>query len=190
MDDALLQSLGDEAVGVVSAAWYSADLDTPSNKRFVAAMQKDYQRAARRLLRRHVHRRPMRRGGDRRQLGGKADDRKALAEALHKVSLADTPRGPVKFDHFGNVVGDVFIRSCERKDGTARQHRDQDLSQREPVLDLRREGVPGEPGLRARRPAGEELGDRRRAPRYARISLLSSPGSTGRSSNHGAAIWA
>src|SRR5262245_15895155 len=42
MDDALLRTLGDEAVGVVSAAWYSADLDTPSNKRFVAAMAKDY----------------------------------------------------------------------------------------------------------------------------------------------------
>ena len=42
MDDALLRSLGDEAVGVLSAAWYSADLATASNKRFVADMQKDY----------------------------------------------------------------------------------------------------------------------------------------------------
>jgi len=50
-------------------------------------------------------------------LDTKADDRKAFAEALHQVSLTDTPRGPVQFDHFGNVVGDVFIRKCERKDG-------------------------------------------------------------------------
>src|SRR5262244_3463902 len=42
LDDALLRSVGDEAVGVLSAVWYSADHDTPSNKRFVAAMQKDY----------------------------------------------------------------------------------------------------------------------------------------------------
>jgi branched-chain amino acid transport system substrate-binding protein len=48
-------------------------------------------------------------------LGARADDRKALAEGLHQISLADTPRGPVKFDHLGNVVGDVFIRRCERK---------------------------------------------------------------------------
>ncbi len=41
MDDALLRSLGDEAVGVVSAAWYSAERDTPGNKRFVAAMQQE-----------------------------------------------------------------------------------------------------------------------------------------------------
>src|SRR5947207_2200961 len=45
MDDALLKSLGDEAVGVVSAAWYSAERDTPSNKRFVAAMHKEIGRA-------------------------------------------------------------------------------------------------------------------------------------------------
>jgi branched-chain amino acid transport system substrate-binding protein len=116
MDDALLKSLGDEAVGVVSAAYYSAAFASESNKRFVAAMAKDYNvlpggyssgmyvagqcvEAAIRLL------------------GAKADDRKALAEALHKVSIADTPRGAIKFDQYGNVIGDVFIRKCERKDG-------------------------------------------------------------------------
>jgi branched-chain amino acid transport system substrate-binding protein len=47
----------------------------------------------------------------------KADDRKAFAEALHKVALSDTPRGLIKFDQYGNVIGDVFIRRCDRKDG-------------------------------------------------------------------------
>ena len=37
MDDALLRSLGDEAVGVQSAAFYSASFGSESNKRFVAA---------------------------------------------------------------------------------------------------------------------------------------------------------
>ena len=49
--------------------------------------------------------------------GSKADDRAALRDALHGASLTDTPRGPVKFDHLGNVVGDIFIRKCERKNG-------------------------------------------------------------------------
>jgi len=114
MDDALLKSLGDEAVGVVSAAWYSAERDTPSNKRFLAAMQKDYgvlpggysagMYVAGLCVEAAIE-----------KIGGQADDRKALADALHGVSLTDTPRGPVKFDHLGNVVGDVFIRKCERK---------------------------------------------------------------------------
>jgi branched-chain amino acid transport system substrate-binding protein len=51
------------------------------------------------------------------KLGGKADDRKALAEVLHQVSLTDTPRGAIKFDQHGNVVGEVFIRRCESKGG-------------------------------------------------------------------------
>src|SRR5947199_1471106 len=114
MDDALLKSLGDEAVGVVSAAWYSAERDTPSNKRFVTAMQKDYgvlpggysagMYIAGLCVEAAIE-----------KLGGRADDHQAFAETLHAVSLTDTPRGPVKFDHLGNVVGDVFIRKCERK---------------------------------------------------------------------------
>jgi branched-chain amino acid transport system substrate-binding protein len=31
--------------------------------------------------------------------------------------LSDTPRGPVRFDSYGNVIGDVFVRKCERKGG-------------------------------------------------------------------------
>jgi branched-chain amino acid transport system substrate-binding protein len=116
MDDALLKSLGDEAVGVISAHWYSADFDSPSNKRFVAALQKDYNvlpggYAAGMYIAGQCVEAAIE------KIGGKADDRKALAEALHQVSLTDTPRGTVKFDHFGNIVGDVFIRKCERKNG-------------------------------------------------------------------------
>ncbi len=116
MDDALLRSLGDEAVGVISAAFYSADFGSDSNKRFVAAMQKDYNvlpggysagmYVAGQCVEAAIQ-----------ALGGKADDRKTFADALHKVSLTDTPRGAVKFDQYGNVVGDVFIRRCERKGG-------------------------------------------------------------------------
>ena len=41
-DDALLRSFGDEAIGLYSCCPYTLDLDTDSNKRFIAAMQKDY----------------------------------------------------------------------------------------------------------------------------------------------------
>jgi branched-chain amino acid transport system substrate-binding protein len=115
MDDALLKSVGDEAVGVVSASFYSAAFGSESNKRFVAAMQKNYgvlpggYSAGMYIAGQCVE-------AALQNLGG-SDDRKALAEALHQISVADTPRGPIKFDHYGNVVGDVFVRRCERKDG-------------------------------------------------------------------------
>jgi branched-chain amino acid transport system substrate-binding protein len=116
MDDALLRSLGDEAVGVVSAHWYSANFDSPSNKRLVAALEKDYKvlpggYAAGMYIAGQCVEAAIA------KLGAKSDDRDALAAALHQVSLTDTPRGPVKFDHLGNIVGDVFIRKCERKNG-------------------------------------------------------------------------
>ncbi|MBX6426051.1 MAG: ABC transporter substrate-binding protein [Variibacter sp.] len=116
MDDALLRSLGDEAVGVISVAFYSADYGSESNKRFVAAMQKDYgvlpggysagMYVAGQCVEAAVQ-----------KLGDAGPDGKTLAEALHQISVADTPRGPVKFDKYGNVVGDVFVRRCERKGG-------------------------------------------------------------------------
>ena len=116
MDDALLHSMGDEAIGVISATWYTPDFDSPVNKRFVAAMQRDYGAlsgtyAAGMYIAGQCIEAAME------KLGSKADDRKALAETLRQVALADSPRGQVRFDRFGNVVGDVFIRRCERKDG-------------------------------------------------------------------------
>jgi len=116
MDDALLRSLGDEAEGVISAAFYSADFGSESNKRFVAAMQRDYNvlpggySAGMYIAGQCVE-------AAIQKAGGQADDRKAFAQILHEVSLVDTPRGAVKFDQYGNVVGDVFIRRCERKGG-------------------------------------------------------------------------
>ncbi|HZY21204.1 MAG TPA: ABC transporter substrate-binding protein [Beijerinckiaceae bacterium] len=115
LDDALLKSVGDEAVGVISASYYTADHDSPSNKRFVAAMAKDYgvlpgaYSAAMYIAGQCVEAALAK--------TGKSDDKKALSEALHGLSLEDTPRGPVAFDEGGNVVGSVFVRRCERKGG-------------------------------------------------------------------------
>jgi branched-chain amino acid transport system substrate-binding protein len=112
MDDALLRSLGNEAIGVISAHWYSADGQTESNKRFVADMQRDYNvlpggySAGMYVAGQCVEAAIQKAAGT---------DRKAFMDALRGVSLTETPRGPVKFDHLGNVVGDVFIRKCERK---------------------------------------------------------------------------
>ena len=126
-----------------------------SNKRFVAAMQKDYDvlpggySAGMYVTGQCVE-------AAIQTIGGQTDDRKALTEALHKVSLSDTPRGagqvrPVRQrDRRG-------VHPPLREEGRpARQHGDQDLPEREPVLDLRREEFPGQPGLRARLSAGQE----------------------------------
>ena len=45
-----------------------------------------------------------------------AEDKKALMTGI-RGSNAETVRGVVKFDEFGNAVGDVYIRKVARKDG-------------------------------------------------------------------------
>ena len=117
MDDGLLKSFGDEAIGAISCAAYTADLGTPSNQRFVADSIRDYggipgSYAAGLYTNGQVVEAALE------QTGGRTDDKEALITAMRAVALTDTPRGPFHFDRFGNVVGDVFIRRCEHKDGT------------------------------------------------------------------------
>jgi len=47
---------------------------------------------------------------------GDASDRMKFMAALKAVSLTDTPRGPIKFDHLNNVIGNIYIRRLG-KDG-------------------------------------------------------------------------
>ena len=113
-DDALLKSFGDEAIGVISCSPYTADLDTPSNKRLVDGMVRDYGNipgiyAAGLYINGMVAEAALE------KTGGKTDDKEALIKALRAVSLTDTPRGPFRFDHLGNVVGSFYIRRCEKK---------------------------------------------------------------------------
>src|SRR5207249_415912 len=42
VDEGVLKNMGDEALGVVTASWYSATIDTPDNKRFVQAVLDEY----------------------------------------------------------------------------------------------------------------------------------------------------
>ena len=115
-DDALLRSFGDEAIGLVSCCLYTLDLNTESNKRFIAAMVKDFgvepgQYAAGLYVNGMVIEAALQ------KTGGKSDDKDELMKALRSVSLTATPRGPIKFDHFGNVIGDFFIRRLEKAGG-------------------------------------------------------------------------
>lgn len=115
-DDALLKSFGDEAVGLVSACAYTSDLDTPSNKKLVEGMVRDTGNIPG-LYAAGLYINGMVADAALQKTGGNTDNKEKLIEALRGVSLTDTPRGPFHFDHFGNVVGNVYIRRIEKKDG-------------------------------------------------------------------------
>ena len=115
-DDALLRSFGDEALGLYSCCPYTLDLNTDSNKRFVAAMVKEYGvEPGFYAAGLYVAAATVAAGLE--KTNGKSDDKDAFVKALRSVELRDTPRGPIKFDHFGNVVGDFYIRHLEKANG-------------------------------------------------------------------------
>ena len=108
-DDALLKSFGEEAIGLVSCCPYTLDLESDGNKRFVDGMLKNYdnipgQYAALLYVNCQVVDAALK------ALGGDAADKEKFMTALRNVSLSDTPRGPVKFDHLNNVIGTIYIR--------------------------------------------------------------------------------
>jgi len=115
-DDALLKSFGDEAIGLVTASVFTSDLGTPVNKQFIAGMVRDTG-AIPGLYAAGLYINGMVAEATLKATGGSIDDKDTFMKALRAVSLLDSPRGPFHFDHFGNVVGNVYVRRLERKDG-------------------------------------------------------------------------
>jgi branched-chain amino acid transport system substrate-binding protein len=114
IDESLLKQMGDEAIGSLSTCWYSAQLDNESNKKLVAGMQRDYKvdpgfYAAATYTNGAVLEAALT------QIGGKIEDKEALIKALRGIKVAETCRGPVSFDKYGNVVGNIYIRKVEKK---------------------------------------------------------------------------
>jgi len=108
-DDALLKSFGEEAIGLVSCAPYTLDLESDGNKRFVDGILKDFNSipgfyAAGLYVNCQVVDAALK------ATNGAADDKEKFIAALRAVSLTDTPRGPIKFDHLGNCVGTFYVR--------------------------------------------------------------------------------
>ena len=120
-DDALLKSFGDEAVGMITSSAYTSDLDSPVNKQFIAGMVRDTGSIPG-LYAAGLYINGMVAEAALKTTGGKTDDKEALITALRAVSLPDSPRGPFHFDHFGNVVGTVYVRKLVKQDGKLAQH--------------------------------------------------------------------
>src|ERR1700732_4274517 len=115
LDESVLRNMGDEALGIVTTSFYSAELDNPLNKMFAPAFRKQ------------VKYDPGYYAGSTYLAGeileaaltttkGNAEDKKALMAAI-RGSNVDTIRGQIKFDEFGNVIGDVYVRKVTRSDG-------------------------------------------------------------------------
>jgi branched-chain amino acid transport system substrate-binding protein len=115
-DEFVLPSLGDEAIGGISALIYSAALDTPTNQRFVREYRKKYNKVPSYYSEvcyttgRWINEAA-------KAVGGDVENRDRFLEALRKVEIPDAPRGPVKLDAHGNPIQNIYVRKVEKKDG-------------------------------------------------------------------------
>lgn len=116
VDDAILDKMGDTALGLISSHHYSMAHDSPANKAYVAAYKKAYGADARTSFYGvgswdgmaaiyEVARR----------LNGPIDGEKAM-KILCSLKL-ESPRGPISFDENCDIVQNVYIRRVERRDG-------------------------------------------------------------------------
>jgi branched-chain amino acid transport system substrate-binding protein len=115
IDESVLRNMGDEALGIQTSCWYSAELANPINAKFAPAFRKAYGYdpgfyAAATYVNGSVLE------GALNAVKGNIANKDAFMAALRKTNV-QTARGPVHFDDYGNVVGDVFIRQVVRKDG-------------------------------------------------------------------------
>ncbi len=115
LDEAVLRNMGDEALGILTACWYSAEIDNPINRRFSAAFRSEWKYdpgfyAAATYTEAAVLEATLD------LIKGRIEDKEGFMKAVRSIKV-DTCRGPVSFDRYGNVVGNVYIRKVERKEG-------------------------------------------------------------------------
>jgi branched-chain amino acid transport system substrate-binding protein len=114
LDESVLRNMGDEALGILTTSWYSAELDNAANKVFAPAFRKQFKYdpgyyAAGTYVSGQVLE------GALKTIKGNVEEKKALMAAI-RGSNVDTIRGLVKFDDLGNVIGNAYIRKVSRNE--------------------------------------------------------------------------
>jgi branched-chain amino acid transport system substrate-binding protein len=116
-DEAVLRTLGDEAVGIVSALYWTPTLETPASQAFVKTFVGKFGKTP------SVYHMSMYSGAKwlceaLRATEGKGDDPVQLLNAIRQASqTVEDPRGPIRIDEYGNPTQNVYILRVERKDG-------------------------------------------------------------------------
>jgi branched-chain amino acid transport system substrate-binding protein len=115
-DEVVLTSMGDEAIGIITAHDYSAVLDTPANRAFAKAFEAKTGRVSSHYAEKcYTNARWIVEAI--KAAGGQVDDRDRFLAALRAVQLKDAPRGPLSIDTYANPVENVYIRKVEKVGG-------------------------------------------------------------------------
>jgi len=115
-DEGILKNMGDEALGVYTASWYTVDRDAPDNKRFVEAIRKEY-KVAPGFYTAATYTSGLWIEEAMKLVKGKFEDKAAFVRALHNVKLEHGPMGPLRLDEYGKPILNVYVRKVERRNG-------------------------------------------------------------------------
>ena len=116
VDEGILKNMGDEALGVYSASWYTVDRNTPDNKRFVDSIQSEY-KVTPGFYTAGTYTAGLWLEEAMKRVKGKFEDKPAFIRALHEVKLDHGPMGPIRLGEYGKPILNIYIRKVERKDG-------------------------------------------------------------------------
>ena len=116
VDEGILKNMGDEALGVYSASWYTVDRNTPDNKRFVESIQREY-KVTPGFYTAGTYTAGLWLEEAMKRVKGKFEDKPAFIRALHEVKLDHGPMGPIRLGEYGKPILNIYIRKVERKDG-------------------------------------------------------------------------
>jgi len=115
-DEHVLRTMGDEVLGVITALHYSAALTTPGNQKFARTYEGKFKQVPSYYYEgTYVAGLQLKRALE--GLSGDAESVERLVGTLRKTELADTPRGPIRFDDYGNPIQNIYVRKVERVGG-------------------------------------------------------------------------
>lgn len=116
VDEGILGSMGDEALGVISPGWYAQTINNANNNKFNQGMLTNYKQApgyysvgaygAMLMLEQAL-----------KDNKSNIEDKKSFMTVLRNVQVANDPRGKITLDALGNPVMDIYIRKVERVNG-------------------------------------------------------------------------
>jgi len=116
VDEGILRNMGDEALGVYSASWYSAAIDTPENKRFVEGVMREY-KVVPGFYTVGTYVSGMHLEAALNSIKGRFEDKAAFVRALHEARVETSPIGPIRIDEYGKPILNIYVRRVERRNG-------------------------------------------------------------------------
>ena len=116
VDEAILPSMKEAALGIDNYCHYAPTIDTAENKRFVQVYQKKYGELPAQLADQgYVGSEVIVKALE--AVNGKIEDQQAFLKALKNVRF-EAPRGAFRFDDHQNAIFNVYVRRVVKENGT------------------------------------------------------------------------